>query len=64
MQFIKFISNTLKISVENLFYSFHVKESKKNISCNNFIKKNLKLRVKKQKVCAGHVHMAFISACD
>ena len=50
--------------MENLFYSFHVKESKKNISCNNFIKKNLKLRVKKQKVCAGHVHMAFISACD
>jgi len=30
MQFIKFMSNTLKISVANLFHSFHVKES--NIS--------------------------------
>jgi len=28
MQFIKFISNTLKISVANLFQSIHIKESK------------------------------------
>jgi len=47
MQFIKFISNTLKISVANLFHSFHIKELKKNISCNSFIKNDLKLRVKK-----------------
>jgi len=31
MQFIKFIFNTLKILVPNLFHSFHIKESKKNI---------------------------------
>jgi len=29
MQFIKFMSNTFKISMANLFHSFHVKESKK-----------------------------------
>ena len=49
MQFIKFISNTLKISVTNLFHNFRVKESKKNISCNSFINKDLKLIAKKKK---------------
>ena len=29
MQFIKFVSNTLKISVANLFHSFYIKESPK-----------------------------------
>ena len=47
MQFIKANYNTLKISVKNLFHSFQVKESKKYISCNNFIKKDLQLIVKK-----------------
>ena len=42
MQFIKFMSNTLKIFVANLFHSFDVKEPKKNISYNSFIKKDLK----------------------
>jgi len=47
MQFIKCISNTLKIFVTNLCHTFHVKELKKYISCNSFIKKDLKLIVKK-----------------
>ena len=45
------MSNTLKTSVGTLFHSPHVKESKKKISCNGFIKKDLKLRVRNKKKC-------------
>ena len=52
IQIFKFMSNTLKKIVGNLFHSPHIKESKKNISCNGFIKKELTLREKnKKKVC-------------
>jgi len=47
MQFFKFMSNKLKTFVGTLLHSSHVKESKKIILCNGFIKKDLKLRVKK-----------------
>ena len=50
MKFIKFISNTLKIYLANLFQIFHIKESKKDISCNNFLKNDLKLIEKKNYV--------------
>jgi len=46
MQFFKIMCNTLKTSVGTLLHSPHIKESKKYISCNGFIKKDLKLRVK------------------
>jgi len=48
MQFFKFMPNTLRTTVKTLFHSAHIKESKKKtILCNGFIKKDLKLRVKK-----------------
>ena len=50
MQFIKFISNTLKIFVSNLFHRFHVKESKKPYRISS--------------LCAGQVRMSITSACD
>ena len=46
MKIFKFMSNTLKNFMGTLFHNPHVKESKKKISCNGFIKKDLKLRVK------------------
>ena len=54
MQFFEFMSNTLKISMGNSFHSPHIKESKKYILCNNFIKKDLKLRIKNQKKYVSH----------
>ena len=41
----------IKTFVGTLLHSPHVKESKKNISCNSFIKKDLKLWVKNKKKC-------------
>ena len=37
MKILKFMSNKLKIYVVILFHSSHVKEPKKNISCNSFV---------------------------
>jgi len=48
MQFIKFISNTLKIFVTNLLHCFTSKNPKK-ILCNSFIKNDLKLIAKNPK---------------
>ena len=61
----KIYVNTLKISVTNLFYSFHIKESKNNILC-SFIKKDLKLMAIKKncfrplKQCLSDHVMKFI----
>ena len=49
MQFFNFMSNTIKTTLGTLFHIPHVKKLKKNIFCNGFIKKDLKLRVKNQK---------------
>ena len=63
MQFIKFIFNTLKKFMVNIFHSFYANESKKDISWNSFINNDLKLRVKNEKNMVSTLETMFKWSC-